>query len=153
MPIVLDFESAVDANLDAQADVVTATDDVAAEAAPSEVESTEAEPSTEADPPADVTATEQSTETPTEPPAAAAAAEWDAMPHDDQCIWLNARAIELDNDDLDELDLRDTENEEAWQAGVDSYDADDTASNCPYGPGVDCDAWLQGWLWQEKQES
>ncbi len=85
--------------------------------------------------------------------AAAATAEWEAMSHDDQCVWLNARAVELDNDDVDELDLRDTENEEAWQAGVDSYDADDTASNCPYGPGVDCDAWLQGWLWQGKQET
>lgn len=77
---------------------------------------------------------------------------WEAMSHRKQVAWFNARAVELDSDDIENLDLRNTENEEAWQAGVDSYSEDDTASNCPYAPSVDADAWLQGWLWAGKQD-
>lgn len=87
--------------------------------------------------------------------------EWDAMSHGEQIGWLNARAVYLDDQAakdkelsvVDVLDYRNTDSEVQWQEGVDSYSEDDTASNCPYGPGEDCDAWLQGWLWAGKQDT
>lgn len=79
---------------------------------------------------------------------------WEAMSHGEQLAWLNARCVHLDDaDDVNVLDLRNTDSEIQWQEGVDSYSEDDTASNCPYGPGENCDAWLQGWLWAAKQDT
>lgn len=83
----------------------------------------------------------------------AANEEWEAMTTEQQCEWLNARCVQVDSDVLDDLDLRGTDSEEQWQEGVEAYDSDDQAHNCPYGPGVDCDAWLQGWLWQGRQDT
>jgi enamine deaminase RidA (YjgF/YER057c/UK114 family) len=87
--------------------------------------------------------------------------EWESMSHHQQLAWLNARAVYLETtaeeDDeleaIDVLDYRNTDSETEWQEGVDSYSEDDLASNCPYGPGENCDAWLQGWLWAGKQDT
>lgn len=79
------------------------------------------------------------------------AEQWQAMPHHEQCEFLNAKAKTLDNEDLSQLDLRDTDNETIWDEGREAKIDGDQPVNCPYAPGEEADAWLIGWLWQSKQ--
>lgn len=85
---------------------------------------------------------------------------WNSMSHAAQISWLNARAVYLEEQaahdpelsTIDVLDYRNTENEIPWHEGVVAFEEGDLASNCPYGLGEDCDAWLTGWLWAGKRE-
>jgi hypothetical protein len=79
--------------------------------------------------------------------------QWGEWTDDQQTAWLNARAVQLDSDDLDTLTSRQAEGcDDFFADGVEAYDQGDLIVNCDHPPGPECDAWLLGWLWQGKQD-
>lgn len=81
-------------------------------------------------------------------------AEWAEMSEDDQTAWLNERAVQLDCDNTDDLANRVAEGcDDFFTDGCEASEAGDLIANCEHPPGVECDAWILGWLWQGKQET
>lgn len=80
-------------------------------------------------------------------------AEWAEMTEDAQTSWLNARTVQLDGDNVDELVNRVAEGcDDFFTDGIEAFQSGDLIVNCEHSPGLECDAWILGWLWQGKQE-
>jgi hypothetical protein len=79
--------------------------------------------------------------------------QWYEMTEEQQTAWLNERAVQLDSDDVDVLANRVAEGcDDFFTDGCEASEAGDLIANCEHQPGLECDAWILGWLWQGKQE-
>ncbi len=80
-------------------------------------------------------------------------AEWTEMTEEAQTSWLNERSVHLDSDDLDALANRVAEGcDDFFTDGGEAFNQGDEILHCPHSPGIECDAWILGWLWQGKQD-
>lgn len=76
--------------------------------------------------------------------------EWDGWDDGTQINWLNERALELEEayPDASQVEC----DAGSWEAGTKAAINGEGIANCELTPGLECDAWLLGWLWQSKQE-
>lgn len=70
----------------------------------------------------------------------------------ERAVHLDNLATESGDLTLDALTKNPEGTDKEWAQGAEAYEAGDKIINCDYPPGIECDAWIMGWLWQGKQD-